>query len=100
MVQAAKTANRRNKKAGLAKSRIRLFYPDQGKTSALTVPAAEFIDTASRIENFLLTRIKRMARRAYFDAQVVPYGRTRLEDVAATTGHVNLLVVGMYIWFH
>jgi len=67
---------------------------------AQTVLAAELIDPAARINDFLLPRVERVARRTHFDQQVLAQGRAGREFVAATTGHIDVVVVGMNVGFH
>ena len=67
---------------------------------AQAVLATEFIDPATRINDFLLTRVERMTCRTDLDRQVLTQGGTGREFVATTTGHFDIAVVGMNIGFH
>ena len=64
------------------------------------VLATEPIDPAARINDFLLARVKRVARRTHFDQKVLAQGRAGREFVAATTSHFDVVVIGMNVGFH
>jgi hypothetical protein len=81
----------RPKKCLLAAQRIAL---------AETVLAAEFVDPATGIDNFLLAGIKRMTCRADLDCEVLTECTSGFEFVAATTGYVDITVIGMDFGFH
>jgi hypothetical protein len=65
-----------------------------------TVPAAELVDSPSGIHQFLFTRIKRMAGRAYVEVQIFAKRRARSEGIAAATRNGDLLVTRMDLGFH
>jgi hypothetical protein len=61
---------------------------------------AEFLDPARGVDNLLLARVERVARRTDFNVQGLRNGRARSERVAATTSHLDLLVVRVNSVFH
>ncbi len=67
---------------------------------AQPVFATEFIDPAAGINDFLLARVERMTRRTHLDQEVLAQGRAGCEFVAATTGHFDIVVIGMNVGFH
>ena len=67
---------------------------------AQAVLATEFIDPATRINDFLLACVERMTCRTDLDCQILTQGRAGREFVATTTGHFDIAVVGMNIGFH
>jgi len=66
----------------------------------LPVLAAEFINAAAGIDDLLLAGIKRVAGGTHFYGKVFGECRTRAEFVAATTGHLDLAVIGMDVGCH
>jgi len=67
---------------------------------AQTVLATELVDPATGINDLLLARVERVACRANFDQQVLTQRRAGGEFVAATTGHLDVAVIGMNVGFH
>jgi hypothetical protein len=67
---------------------------------AETVLAAELVDPAAGIDNFLLTGIERVTGRANLDCEVFTEGAACGEFVATTTGHLDFAVIGMDVGFH
>ena len=67
---------------------------------AQPVLAPEFIDPAAAINDFLLARVKRVARRTHLDQEVLAEGGAGCEFVAATTSYFDIAVVGMNVGFH
>jgi hypothetical protein len=66
----------------------------------LPVFFAELINASSGVNNPLFTSIKRMASRTNLYLQILSeYGAGR-KNIAATAGHSNLFILGMYFWFH
>jgi len=65
-----------------------------------SVFAAELVYPATGIQNFLLTRIKRMTRRAHFYSERVTECGAGRKFVAATTGYFKFTVVGVNLSFH
>jgi hypothetical protein len=66
-----------------------------------SVSAAEFVDSAGGIHNFLLASIKRMASGADVQADGIGFQRrTGLERITAAARHREVLVGGMYVCFH
>ena len=64
------------------------------------VSALELVYLACRVENFLLTGVKRMAGRANFDGEVSTDGRARNKCVAAAAGNVDFFVFWVDFSFH
>src|SRR5690606_4616752 len=64
------------------------------------VAASKLVDSAAGIDDLLLTRVERMARRAHLDVQVVPERRARLDDVAAAARDRDFPVLGVNVCFH
>jgi hypothetical protein len=75
-------------------------HGDADYALAHTVFAAELIDPATGVDNFLLARVKRMTSRANFDREILTEGASRSEFVAATTGYFGIAVIGMDFGFH
>ena len=71
-----------------------------GLVLANAVLAAELVYTSARIDNLLLARIKRVARGAHFNPEILAERRTRREFVATTTGDLDGVVTGMNVGFH
>jgi hypothetical protein len=67
---------------------------------AQAVLATEFIDPATRINDFLLARVERMTCRTDLDCQVLTQRGPGREFVATATGHFDIAIVGMNIGFH
>ena len=67
---------------------------------AQAVLTTEFIDPAAGINDFLLARVKRVARRTHLDQEVLAEGGAGCEFVAATTSYFDIAVVGMNVGFH
>ena len=67
---------------------------------AQTVLTTELIDPAAGINDLLLTRVERMARRTDLDQEVFTQRRAGVEFVTATTGHFDIAVIGMNVGFH
>jgi hypothetical protein len=70
------------------------------KILANTVFFAELIDASAGIDDLLLTGIKRVARGAHFNAEILAEGRACGELVATTTGDFKVVVIGMDVGFH
>jgi hypothetical protein len=70
------------------------------RTSADAVLAAELVDAATGVDDLLLARVKRMARRTNFDTEVLTQRRAGCEFVATTTSDFDFPVVGMNLGFH
>ena len=77
----------------------RLFC-GRGFRRFLGIAAIESIDTARRVNQFLLAGKKRMTRRANFDVQIAFTRRTRLESFAAGAGHCDFFIFRMNSGFH
>ena len=61
----------------------------------------EFVYPTGGIENFLLTRVERMALRAYLDLEgVVGQCGFRRKVIAATTFYGDFMVGGVNVGFH
>ena len=68
---------------------------------AHAVLAAELIDAASRIDNFLLAGIERVAGRADVEVKLLfPVGGARLEGIATAACHSNIMIGRMNFGFH
>jgi hypothetical protein len=61
---------------------------------------AELLDPARGVDNFLLASVERVAGRTNFDVQGLRYRRARSKCVAATTGHLDFLVLRVNGLFH
>jgi hypothetical protein len=61
---------------------------------------AEFLNTASGVNNLLFAGIERVALRANFNVQVLAHGRAGLERKATAAVHVDFVVVWVGVWFH
>lgn len=70
------------------------------RAGRLSVLAAETVDTACRIQKFLLAGIERMALRANFDHDRVFRGRAGFKLAAARALDHDLIILGMNIRFH
>lgn len=70
------------------------------KFESASVFLAELVHATAGIDDLLLAGIEGMAVRADFDLQVVTQSGTRLERVAAGTGHHRVFVLRMDIRFH
>ena len=79
-----------------SKNLLGLALSDQSPT----VPASEFLDTARRVDELLLTSEKRMAGGADFHADVPLVDRTGDKCIPASAMHANFAVMGMNSWFH
>ena len=69
-----------------------------GRLGSVTLP--EFLDAPCGVDDLLLARVKRMARRTNFDVQGLVDGRTGGERVAAAARYLNLAVLRMNAGFH
>jgi hypothetical protein len=67
---------------------------------AYTVFLAEFVHTSAGIDDFLLARIKRVARGAHLNKEILAERRARIELVATTTSYLDVVVIRMNIGFH
>ena len=67
---------------------------------ALGKSLTEFLNTATRVDGLLLTRIKGMAARANVQMKVVRQGRTNFHRVATAAGCIDDMVLGMNVSFH
>ena len=65
-----------------------------------SVLATELVDTAARINDFLLASVKRMTGRAHLDSKIFTVRRTSGELITTTTSHLHFTVVGMDFGFH
>ena len=63
------------------------------------VPAESF-HPATGVGNLLLARVERMTLGAHIDVDVFLERRARLDDVAATAGRLDGVVLGMNAGFH
>lgn len=63
------------------------------------VTASEFLHPAGGIDEFLFAGEKRMAGGTDADFNI-PFGRARVINRAAGTGHIGCLVIGMNVRFH
>lgn len=63
------------------------------------VALVEAVDTSCRIDELLLTRIERMARRTDFHADVLSR-RSRFDDVSARARDLCQFVFGVNSFFH
>src|SRR5438874_1419959 len=61
---------------------------------------AELLDPAGGVDDLLLARVERVARRADFHVQRLAERRARREGVAAAAGDLDFLVFGMDLGFH
>jgi hypothetical protein len=61
---------------------------------------AEFVNLTRRVNNLLLTGIKRMATCAYFNMQVFTRCRPRCKGVATAAMHSDIFVGRVDIRFH
>ena len=66
----------------------------------LAVFAPKLVDPSRSIDNFLFTRIERMARGTDFDVQLFFQSRTRFELVSTAANDLKILVFGMDLGFH
>ena len=73
---------------------------DAGFALAETVLAAELVDPATGVDDFLLARVERMTGRADLDCEVLTERAASRELVAATTGNFDIAVIGMDVGFH
>lgn len=65
------------------------------------VAAAEFVDTTTGVQNFLLTGVKGMTSGTDIDTQSIrPERRTRLETVTTAASHGDFFVLRMNVGFH
>ena len=69
---------------------------DAASTEAFTEP----LDTTTRIDELLPTRVKRMAVRANVQVHIAAQGRTRINDVATAASSLHRGIRGMNIVFH
>ena len=74
--------------------------PARPPVLAHAVLFAEFVYTPARIDNLLFARVKRVARGANFNKEILAERRTRFKFVAATTGDFDPVVIGVNIGFH
>jgi hypothetical protein len=78
--------------------------PDHGPASVHglghSILASELINATAGVNDLLLARVKRVTRRAHFDKEIVAEGRTGFKFIAATTGDLNGVVIGVSIGFH
>ncbi len=65
-----------------------------------TVLLAELIYASASIDDLLLAGVKRMARGAHFNKEILAEGRASCELVATTSGDFDVVVIGMYVGFH
>ena len=61
-----------------------------------TVLFAELVYTPASIDFLLLAGVKRMARGAHFNTEILAEGRASCELVATTTGDFDVVVIGMH----
>ena len=73
----------------------RLCCRAPGLDSGSRVFLLEALDTSGSIDNFLLSRIERVANRADFNRQIALERRACGKGIAAATGHVHDLIIGM-----
>jgi hypothetical protein len=67
---------------------------------ALAETLVEFVDSAAGIQHFLLAGEEGVALGTYVDTQFFSERGPGFEHVATATGHGNVFVLGMDIWFH
>ena len=67
---------------------------------AHTVLLAELVYASAGIDFLLLASVKRVARGAHFNKEILAEGRASCELVATTTGDFDVVVIGMYVGFH
>ena len=67
---------------------------------AHTVLLAELVYAAASIDFLLLASVKRVARGAHLDSEILAEGRASGELVATTTGDLDVVVIGMCVGFH
>ena len=67
---------------------------------AHTVLLAELVYASASINFLLLAGVKRVARGAHFNTEILAEGRASCELVATTTGDFDVVVIGMYVGFH
>jgi hypothetical protein len=79
------------------RTRLGRFSP---KVLADTVFLAELVNATAAIDDFLLACVKRVARGAHFNQEILTEGRAGCELVATTTGDFDVVVIGMYFGFH
>ena len=65
-----------------------------------TVLLAELVYASASIDFLLLAGVKRVARGAHFNKEILAEGRASCELVATTTGDFDVVVIGMYVGFH
>ena len=70
------------------------------KTLAQSVFLAELVDPSAGIDFLLLARVKRVARGAHFNKEILAERRARCELIATTTGDLDGVVIGMDVGFH
>lgn len=66
----------------------------------LTVFLTELVNAASGINNFLLARVKRMARRTNLNVQLVFESGSSFKLVATAAGDLQVMIIGMNLGFH
>src|SRR6185436_18031032 len=65
-----------------------------------TVALAEFLNSASGVQDLLLARVERVADRANFHMQRLPDRRAGFEDVSAAARDFDFAVFGVDAVFH
>ena len=74
--------------------------PGTALVLAHSVLLTELVDATASIDDLLLTGVKRVARGAHFDKEILAERRARFKFVAATTGNLDGIVVRMNVGFH
>jgi len=67
---------------------------------AHTVFLAELVNAPASIDFLLLAGVKRVARGAHFNKEILAERRACCELVATTTGDLDVVVIGMNVGFH
>src|SRR5207237_4167435 len=96
MKKAAEAAFTRTEREGRSSDTLR----SRRRRALLPVTLTELLDASGRVNDLLLSRVERMARRTNFDVQRLVNRRARLERDAAAACHVDFAVFGMNIGFH
>lgn len=60
----------------------------------------ESVYATTSINDFLLTSVKRVALGTYINTNIFTQGGTSLNDISATAGHFDVLIIWMYFCFH
>jgi hypothetical protein len=68
--------------------------------SVFTIAAAELVDLAGGVDDFLLAGVEGVTAGADFDVQIFTGGGAGFERVAATASHADFCISGMDIRFH